>query len=165
MISLNKIGEIGHTIETKIIMSTSLSSSRTRKQVQAANNTQRHQQQPAVQPEPVTDDEAQDDFEDQDDDDAGDDEFSRSQRMPPQNPATRTCFQLMGKMPFPSFTLPARTSLILGTELMNGDPPYLDLNPHYQRNVVWTRKAKQLLIDSMFEGFYIPPVLPYFNYV
>ena len=41
---------------------------------------------------------------------------------------------------------------------MSGERPYLDLNPHYQRNVVWTRKAKQMLIDSMFEGFFIPPV-------
>ena len=41
---------------------------------------------------------------------------------------------------------------------MSGDKPYLDLNPHYQRNVVWTRKAKQMLIDSMFKGFLIPPV-------
>ena len=43
-------------------------------------------------------------------------------------------------------------------DLMSGERPYLDLNPHYQRNVVWTRKAKQMLIDSMFEGFFIPPV-------
>ena len=43
---------------------------------------------------------------------------------------------------------------------MSGERPYLDLNPHYQRNVVWTRKAKQMLIDSMFEGFFIPPVGP-----
>lgn len=41
---------------------------------------------------------------------------------------------------------------------MSGERPYLDLNPHYQRNVVWTRKAKQMLIDSMFEGFFVPPV-------
>lgn len=39
---------------------------------------------------------------------------------------------------------------------MNG--PYLDLAPHYQRNVVWTRKAMCLLIDSMWRGYYIPPV-------
>jgi len=43
-------------------------------------------------------------------------------------------------------------------ELMDGDRPYLDLNPHYQRNVVWTRKAKIMLIDSMFGGFFVPPV-------
>lgn len=45
-------------------------------------------------------------------------------------------------------------------ELMDGDRPYLDLNPHYQRNVVWTRKAKIMLIDSMFGGFFVPPVWP-----
>lgn len=39
---------------------------------------------------------------------------------------------------------------------MNG--PYLDLAPHYQRGVVWTRKAMRLLIDSMWKGYYIPPV-------
>lgn len=41
---------------------------------------------------------------------------------------------------------------------MNG--PYLDLAPHYQRGVVWTRKAMRLLIDSMWKGYYIPPVRP-----
>jgi uncharacterized protein with ParB-like and HNH nuclease domain len=39
---------------------------------------------------------------------------------------------------------------------MNG--PYLDLAPHYQRDVVWSRKAMSLLIDSMLKGYYIPPV-------
>lgn len=39
---------------------------------------------------------------------------------------------------------------------MNG--PYLDLAPHYQRDVVWSRKAMRLLIDSMRNGYYIPPV-------
>lgn len=41
-------------------------------------------------------------------------------------------------------------------ELMNG--PYLDLAPHYQRGVVWNQKAMRLLIDSMWKGYYIPPV-------
>lgn len=39
---------------------------------------------------------------------------------------------------------------------MNG--PYLDLSPHYQRDVVWTRGAMRLLIDSIWTGYYIPPV-------
>lgn len=46
-------------------------------------------------------------------------------------------------------------------ELMNG--PYLDLAPHYQRGVVWPRKAMRLLIDSMWKGYYIPPVRTWTN--
>lgn len=39
-----------------------------------------------------------DDFENEDVDDGSDiDSFSNHQRMPAQHPATRTCFQLMGK--------------------------------------------------------------------
>lgn len=39
---------------------------------------------------------------------------------------------------------------------MNG--PYLDLAPHYQRDVVWTSRAMAHLIDSLWKGYYIPPV-------
>lgn len=78
-----------------------------------------------------------DDF-DEDEDEENEDGF-HNQRMPEQHPAVRTTVQLM--------------------ELMDGDRPYLDLNPHYQRDVVWTRNAKQMLIDSMFHGFFIPPVI------
>lgn len=46
--------------------------------------------------------------------------------------------------------------LINTLDLMNG--PYLDLAPHYQRDVVWTSRAMAHLIDSLWKGYYIPPV-------
>ena len=42
-------------------------------------------------------------------------------------------------------------------ELMNSE--YLDLDPHYQRGIVWARPAMSHLIDSMFKGYYVPPVI------
>ncbi|MCJ1467216.1 hypothetical protein MMC07_005839 [Pseudocyphellaria aurata] len=73
----------------------------------------------------------------EDEDVMGSSIFKHSLRMPPYEHAKRKLSQL--------------------TELMNG--PYLDLAPHYQRGVVWTRKAMRLLIDSMWKGYYIPPVI------
>ena len=98
----------------------------------------------------------EDDIEDDEVEEDEEDEFFQ-QRMPEQHPAIRTTVQLMGNSPIShSFIWACR--LIHTAELMDGDRPYLDLNPHYQRNVVWTRKAKQMLIDSMFGGFFVPPV-------
>ena len=55
-----------------------------------------------------------DDFEDDDVDDGLDnDSFSNHQRMPAQHPATRTCFQLMGK----SSSCPAPSQLIVDLSL------------------------------------------------
>ena len=39
-----------------------------------------------------------DDDDDDEDDDDENDQFSPHQRMPTQHPATRTCFQLLGKL-------------------------------------------------------------------
>ena len=36
---------------------------------------------------------------------------------------------------------------------------YMDLNPHYQRNVVWRRRNMIKLIDSLWKRYYIPPVI------
>ncbi|KAJ7180176.1 hypothetical protein C8R43DRAFT_1117504 [Mycena crocata] len=35
----------------------------------------------------------------------------------------------------------------------------IDLNPPYQRDIVWTAAKQAMLIDSLFRGFYIPPVV------
>ncbi|KAI9755319.1 MAG: hypothetical protein M4579_004321 [Chaenotheca gracillima] len=43
------------------------------------------------------------------------------------------------------------------TSLMNS--PYLDLDPPYQREVVWTDDRMSGLVDSLFENYYIPPVI------
>lgn len=37
--------------------------------------------------------------------------------------------------------------------------PYLDLNPEYQRDVVWQPERMTGLINSLMENFYIPPVI------
>jgi len=35
----------------------------------------------------------------------------------------------------------------------------IDLNPEYQRDIVWNPKKQSMLIDSMYRGIYIPPVV------
>lgn len=35
----------------------------------------------------------------------------------------------------------------------------IDLNPAYQRDVVWTEDKQSALIDSLFRNFYIPPII------
>lgn len=102
-------------------------------------------------------DENDDDDEEMAEDYGSDEDDFCKQRMPEQHPAIRTTVQLYGISPsnFYDETPSATDSL---AELMDGDRPFLDLNPHYQRNVVWPRKAKKMLIDSMFEGFFVPPV-------
>lgn len=35
----------------------------------------------------------------------------------------------------------------------------IDLNPEYQRDIVWNHRKQSMLIDSMYRGFYIPPVV------
>lgn len=39
------------------------------------------------------------------------------------------------------------------------ETPYIDLNPDYQRDVVWTAERMTKLIDSLLGGFYIPPLI------
>lgn len=51
------------------------------------------------------------------------------------------------KQPFPILTIKSLFD--------NGD---LILNPDYQRNAVWTKSQKQLLIDSLFSGIDIPKI-------
>ncbi|KAI9701288.1 MAG: hypothetical protein M1836_001958 [Candelina mexicana] len=41
--------------------------------------------------------------------------------------------------------------------LING--PYLDLDPDYQRDVVWADTRMSALIDSLIENYYVPPVI------
>lgn len=99
--------------------------------------------------------EGEDDEDDEEEDADGDDIgiFKKGLKMPPYEHAKRKLSHLVGRLrgwkKLYSPNLPIE-------ELMNG--PYLDLAPHYQRGVVWTRKAMRLLIDSMWKGYYIPPV-------
>lgn len=37
--------------------------------------------------------------------------------------------------------------------------PYMELDPEYQRDVVWTTSRMSGLIDSMIQNFYVPPVI------
>ncbi|KAI9813538.1 MAG: hypothetical protein M1832_006269 [Thelocarpon impressellum] len=46
-------------------------------------------------------------------------------------------------------------------ELFSGE--YLDLNPEYQREVVWSKERMSGLISSIMDNYYVPPVL--FNMV
>lgn len=39
------------------------------------------------------------------------------------------------------------------------ETPYLDLNPEYQRDVVWNKTRMTGLINSLFEDYYIPPII------
>ncbi|KAF2810377.1 uncharacterized protein BDZ99DRAFT_570957 [Mytilinidion resinicola] len=39
------------------------------------------------------------------------------------------------------------------------DGPYMDLDPDYQRGVVWTADRMSKLIDSLMENYYVPPVI------
>ncbi|KAF2499427.1 hypothetical protein BU16DRAFT_578999 [Lophium mytilinum] len=39
------------------------------------------------------------------------------------------------------------------------DGPYLDLEPDYQRGVVWSEERMVKLIDSLMENYYVPPVI------
>jgi len=41
--------------------------------------------------------------------------------------------------------------------LLNG--PYLDINPDYQRDVVWSENQMSGLINSLLENYYVPPIL------
>ncbi|OCK78145.1 hypothetical protein K432DRAFT_332601 [Lepidopterella palustris CBS 459.81] len=42
-------------------------------------------------------------------------------------------------------------------DLLNG--PWLELNPEYQREVVWSADRMTGLIDSLMEDYYIPPII------
>lgn len=59
------------------------------------------------------------------------------EKMPPYNSAKRKVSKLL--------------------ELMNGG--YLDLEPHYQRGVIWNKDAMSRFIESMIRGYYVPPVV------
>ncbi|THH32294.1 hypothetical protein EUX98_g1899 [Antrodiella citrinella] len=48
------------------------------------------------------------------------------------------------------------TTRELHDAVMDGD---IDLNPAYQREVVWTDDKKTMLLDSIFRNFYVPPIL------
>ncbi|THU79356.1 hypothetical protein K435DRAFT_558726, partial [Dendrothele bispora CBS 962.96] len=48
------------------------------------------------------------------------------------------------------------TAQALYDQIINCD---VDLNPEYQRDVVWTKEKQTGLIDSILRNFYIPPVI------
>ena len=44
------------------------------------------------------------------------------------------------------------------TELVKDDR-YMNINPEYQREVVWTEQRMVHLIDSLFNNYYVPPLI------
>ncbi|KAF9258644.1 hypothetical protein L218DRAFT_876689, partial [Marasmius fiardii PR-910] len=44
----------------------------------------------------------------------------------------------------------------LHEQILRGD---IELDPEYQRDVVWTRQKQITLIDSIFRNCYVPPVI------
>jgi hypothetical protein len=66
----------------------------------------------------------------------------------------RTIFKTRPRLPAPSVTEKTLEELF---ELMKG--PYLDTNPEYQREVVWSKARMAALIDSVIQDYYIPPIL------
>ncbi|KAJ8090092.1 hypothetical protein PM082_018672 [Marasmius tenuissimus] len=39
------------------------------------------------------------------------------------------------------------------------DKGYIDINPDYQRDVVWKQDRQEGLIESLFKNYYVPPIL------
>lgn len=98
------------------------------------------------------DDEEEGEYEDDEEEDEG--VFKSRLKMPPYEHAKRKLSQLTGmSLAFSDVIFLAGSYQL---DLMNG--PYLDLAPHYQRDVVWTSRAMTHLIDSLWKGYYIPPV-------
>jgi len=86
------------------------------------------------------DEEPDDDVDGQDteeEDDGTPGEFRTKQKLTPSQPILLTVEQLIA--------------------LLSG--PYLDINPGYQRDIVWSGQQMSGLINSLLENYYVPPVL------
>ncbi|KAL0065314.1 hypothetical protein AAF712_007648 [Marasmius tenuissimus] len=63
-------------------------------------------------------------------------------------------FKLTNTLKVPRATTYAASAL--NEQVIRGD---IELNPEYQRDVVWTTQKQIGLIDSIFRNFYVPPVI------
>ncbi|KAK1217812.1 hypothetical protein PQX77_019518 [Marasmius sp. AFHP31] len=63
-------------------------------------------------------------------------------------------FKLTNTLKVPRATTYAASAL--NEQIIRGD---IELNPEYQRDVVWTTQKQIGLIDSIFRNFYVPPVI------
>jgi len=80
-------------------------------------------------------------------------EFADSESEPGTE-SHRTVFKTKPKLPSSNVVKRTLEELV---DLMNG--PYLDINPDYQRGVVWKHPRMSGLIDSLIENYYVPPVI------
>ncbi|KAK3061918.1 hypothetical protein LTS18_005178 [Coniosporium uncinatum] len=87
--------------------------------------------------EPDDDVDEQDTEEEEEEDDGTPGEFQTKQKLTPSQPILLTVEQLI--------------------DLLNG--PYLDINPDYQRGMVWSGQQMSGLINSLLENYYVPPIL------
>jgi len=87
------------------------------------------------------DEEPDDDVDEQDikeeEEDGTPGKFQTKQKLTPSQPILLTVEQLIA--------------------LLNG--PYLDINPDYQRDIVWSGQQMSGLINSLLENYYVPPIL------
>jgi hypothetical protein len=86
-----------------------------------------------------------------DDDDAGDD-MDFGGRLPVPVSYNRTLLELYSNIP------PILLSLTNVLDLVK-DARYMNINPDYQRDVVWSEQRMVHLIDSLFRNFYVPPLI------
>ncbi|KAF9258648.1 hypothetical protein L218DRAFT_824021, partial [Marasmius fiardii PR-910] len=84
-------------------------------------------------------------------------------KPPPSNPTQRKKngkastveeYKLTNTLKAPRATTYAASAL--NEQIIRGD---IDLNPEYQRDVVWSTQKQIGLIDSIFRNFYVPPVI------
>ena len=99
--------------------------------------------------------------EDDDDDDFDEQEGAEEEEEDDDDDAS-TASGPPGVFPFlEKSKLPAYRSIYRSLHLVKLllQSNFMDLNPHYQRNVVWRRRNMIKLIDSLWKRYYIPPVI------
>ncbi|KAI8976347.1 hypothetical protein BD414DRAFT_539340 [Trametes punicea] len=89
---------------------------------------------------------------DDDDDDVALSARSKAKAKP--KPAVDTGYRIRGALRVPRAT--TYTCQALYDQIYVGD---IDLQPEYQRDVVWPDSKQVGLIDSIFRNFYVPPVI------
>ena len=98
--------------------------------------------------------------EDDDDDDFDEQEGAEEEEEEDDDVSTASgppeVFPFLEKSKLPAYLSIKRSLFHLKLLLQS---KFMDLNPHYQRNVVWRRRNMIKLIDSLWKRFYIPPVI------
>ncbi|KAH8105329.1 hypothetical protein BXZ70DRAFT_1004839 [Cristinia sonorae] len=77
-----------------------------------------------------------------------------SKKKPKDAPDEDGSYRIRGALKVPRVA--NYTTQSLHDQVMAGD---IDLNPEYQRDVVWPETKQTGLIDSLFRNFYVPPVI------